>query len=66
MATRFENYDDESVFERSQNKALDESTHNFVVDFGRDATRIVFDVTAKETQELLAVPKHKECPIRWM
>lgn len=66
MATRFENYDDESVFERCQNKALDEGTHNFVVDFGRDATRIVFDVAAEEIQELLSASKDEKCPIRWM
>jgi hypothetical protein len=41
---RFEDFDDKEVYERSRQRALKESTRNFVVTFGQDAGRIAFDL----------------------
>lgn len=62
----FENFDDETVYNRSQARALVDSTHNFAVEFGKDQAVIAFDLLAEDIQKLLNAERQLETPIRWM
>ena len=64
---QFENFDNVDVYNRSQSRALRESTRNFVVEFGKDEAQIAFDMNVDHVQEMLDVPRGLERPpVRWM
>ena len=62
----FEDFDDESVYTQSQRRALDETTRNFVVEFGKDRAHIAFNVGTGDVQRLYETERHEETPVRWM
>jgi hypothetical protein len=68
MATNgmFADYDDEQVYKSSQIRALQEETHNFVVEFGKEGARVAFDLEQEHVQSLLNTPAPAERPVRWM
>lgn len=62
----FEDFDDEAVYHRSRERALRESSLNFVVEFGKDKARIAFDLGLEDVKELLVTRQEEETPVRWM
>ena len=62
----FENFDDEEVYERSQQRVLNESTRNFVVEFGKSKAQIAFDFENGDLQKLFESERSEEKPVRWM
>lgn len=62
----FENFDDEEVYRQSQRRALDESTRNFVVEFGKSNAYIAFDLGTGDLQKLFESERNNEKPVRWM
>lgn len=62
----FADYDDDKVFAKSEKRALDEETRNFVVEFGKDKAEIAFDLGDIEINSLLDSPRVPGLPVRWM
>ncbi|EKD15881.1 uncharacterized protein L3040_003262 [Drepanopeziza brunnea f. sp. 'multigermtubi'] len=62
----FANFDDESTYRNSQERALLESTRNFVVQFGEDGADIAWDFQADGLSALLRNPSPAERPVRWI
>lgn len=62
----FEDLDDKAIYDQSLARVLDQSTRNFVVDFGLNEAKIAFDVDAEEVGRLLKAGLPKERPVRWM
>ena len=62
----FEDFDDEDVFRQSERRALDESTRNFMVEFGKTNAQIAFNLGTGDLQKILASERTKEKPVRWM
>jgi hypothetical protein len=62
----WENFDDRAVYERSLEQVLEESTLNFVVEFGKEEAKIAFDLSMEKTKGLLASDLPNERPVRWM
>jgi hypothetical protein len=62
----FEDFDDKAVYEKSQERALESSTENFVVEFGKGKAHIVFDLRPENVMILLKAERDHERPIRWM
>lgn len=62
----FEDFDDESVYRESQRRALDETTFNFVVEFGKDRAHIAFNLGTNDVQKLFEAERHEETPVRWI
>lgn len=62
----FRNFDDKTIFDESQNRALTDSTRNFVVEFGKDEANIAFDLDVKDVKALLNANSPQERPVRWM
>lgn len=62
----FLDFDDEAVYADSSNRALDESTRNFVVEFGTDEAQIAFDLNAEDIRTILNEERSAERPVRWM
>jgi hypothetical protein len=63
---QFEDFDDEAVYRQSQVRALDETTRNFVVEFGKGSAHIAFNLGTGDVQKLFESERHEEKPIRWM
>jgi len=62
----FENFDEGGVYTRSRARALNESTRNFVVEFGKDKAHIAFDLDVTDVEALLEAETKPETPVRWM
>lgn len=62
----FEDFDDRTVYHQSQTRALNNSTENFVVEFGKYKAHIVFDLRPEDVKALLKVERDHETPIRWI
>lgn len=62
----FRDYDDENVYIQSQELALDPSTRNFIVDFGKDSAQIAFNSSPEDVRRVLGERNSEERPIRWM
>lgn len=63
---QFADLDDEQVYDDSHIRALERTTRNFVVEFGKDAAEIAFDLQADDIENLLKAERAQERPIRWM
>ncbi|KAH8599018.1 hypothetical protein B0O99DRAFT_33294 [Bisporella sp. PMI_857] len=63
---KFEDFDDETVYEQSQSRVLRDATSNFVVDFGKEKVHIAFDVGVEDVQNLLDAEHRPETPVRWI
>lgn len=62
----FYNYDDKEIYENCKQKALDISTKNFVIEFGKDEAQIAFDLQECDFNGLLTASRPEKRPIRWM
>ena len=66
----FANFDDQAICDASLERALNEKTRNFVVEFGRCEAQIAFDLNADQVEELLNEPSTEaervRPPVRWM
>ncbi|KAG0649983.1 hypothetical protein D0Z07_3752 [Hyphodiscus hymeniophilus] len=62
----FENFDDDDVYRASKERSLDESTRNFVVEFGKSHAQIGFDLCPGDLQKLFDSGRDEEKPVRWM
>jgi hypothetical protein len=62
----FEDFDDEEVYRNSELRALDESTRNFVVEFGKAKAHIAFNLGTGDLQKLFDSERNEEKPVRWM
>ncbi|KAH8808293.1 hypothetical protein F5884DRAFT_791748 [Xylogone sp. PMI_703] len=62
----FRNYDDVSVYQESELRALEPTTHNFVVEFGKNEAQISFDLDAAQFQLLLDSERPESRPARWI
>ena len=62
----FADFDDETVYKESQLCALNESTYNFVVEFGKSNAHIAFDLGTGDIQNLLGSERKEGKPVRWM
>ncbi|RDL41990.1 uncharacterized protein BP5553_01969 [Venustampulla echinocandica] len=62
----FADFDDEKVYSTSRKYALDGSTKNFVVDFGKDSAQVAFDLQKIDFEILLKAERPKQRPIRWI
>lgn len=62
----FADFDNEHTYNESQKRALDESTRNFVVQFGGNGAEIAFDFQADGIEALLDDVAPAERPVRWM
>lgn len=62
----FEDFDDKAVYDQSQARALNNLTHNFIVEFGKERAQIVFDLGSKDVKALLNAERDPARPIRWM
>jgi hypothetical protein len=74
---RFEDFDEQFVYDASVARALDGKTHNFVVEFSKSEARIAFDLDSEGMNNLIdREPKRKSSPdqqsiadrfpVRWM
>ncbi|RDW88942.1 hypothetical protein BP6252_00974 [Coleophoma cylindrospora] len=63
---RFRNFDDQAVFDDSQDRAEKETTRNFVVEFGKDDVQVAFDLNSDRFTDLLKTGKSPERPVRWI
>jgi hypothetical protein len=63
---RFRNFDDVDVYRASQASALDESTRNFIVEFGKAHAHIAFNLGAEDYQEIYESKRPQTKPVRWM
>lgn len=64
--THFEDFDDKNVYDRSRQHALNPTTRNFVVEFGKDKARISFNLGVQDVEGLIKSPVEAETPVRWM
>ena len=64
--TAFEDLDNKAIYDQSLAKVLDESTRNFVVDFGQKEAKIAFNLGVDDVNALLKTGPPKERPVRWM
>lgn len=62
----FADFDNEAIYSHSLALVLDESTRNFVVDFGQKEARIAFNLDVDTVDGLLKAGLPKERPVRWM
>jgi hypothetical protein len=62
----FADFDDETIYTKSQARARLESTLNFAVEFGKEEAQIAFDLTADDVRTLLESPAPQNRPVRWM
>ncbi|KAK2626878.1 hypothetical protein QTJ16_004053 [Diplocarpon rosae] len=62
----FADFDNEVTYRESQERALLESTCNFVVQFGEAGADIGFDFHAGEIASLISTPASIERPVRWI
>jgi hypothetical protein len=62
----FNDFDNETVYRESQVRALDESTHNFVVEFGKSNAQIAFNLGTGDVKKLFESERDEEKPVRWM
>jgi hypothetical protein len=62
----FADFDDETVYNQSQLRALDASTRNFVVEFGQSSAHIAFDLGAGDVQKVIESERQEKKPVRWM
>lgn len=63
---RFQDYDDAKVYAEAQSSAVDPKTKNFVLEFGGEKARILFDVDEKGFTKLLSDSREPTTPVRWM
>jgi hypothetical protein len=74
---RFENFDEQFVYDASVARALDAKTLNFVVEFSKSEARIAFDLDSEGMNNIIdRNPKRKSShdadsiadrfPVRWM
>ncbi|PBP22086.1 hypothetical protein BUE80_DR007079 [Diplocarpon rosae] len=62
----FADFDNEVTYRESQERALLQSTRNFVVQFGDAGADIGFDFHAGEIASLISTPASIERPVRWI
>lgn len=66
----FADFDQQVIYEDSLDRAGDENTRNFVVEFGKLEARIAFDLNANQVKRLLDEPstqaERDRPPVRWM
>ncbi|KAG9235638.1 hypothetical protein BJ875DRAFT_458578 [Amylocarpus encephaloides] len=62
----FQDYDDDKVFHDAQERARDEASRNFVIEFGKDEAQIAFDLGEQDFNSLLNTPRTPTLPIRWI
>ena len=62
----FKNFDDENVYNQSQDHALNHATKNFVVEFGKEQAHIAFNIDVNDVQTMLSTAHEPEKPVRWM
>lgn len=62
----FQDFDNADIYQISKRKAQDQSTKNFVVEFGKSEAQIAFDVGVEHVRTLLSSPAPAERPVRWM
>ncbi|KAF7951497.1 hypothetical protein EAE96_006806 [Botrytis aclada] len=66
----FADFDQQVVYEDSLDRARDENTRNFVVEFGKLEARIAFDLNADQVERLLDEPstqaERDRPPVRWI
>jgi hypothetical protein len=66
LSKKFENFDDESVYEKVQAAVRSQDARNFVVQFGAGQASIALDLGLEDFNSLLAWVKNDDEPIRWM
>ena len=66
LRDKFKNFDDPQNYKELKEKAVQEGTKNFVVQFGANKAQIAIDLNEKELEQFLGGKKNKEMPIRWM
>lgn len=66
VTTTFADFDDSEIYGQGLAKVLDESTRNFVVEFGKDEAKIAFNLAADDVKGLLETGLSEERPVRWM
>lgn len=66
----FADFDKQVIYEASLERAGNENSQNFVVEFGKLEARIAFDLNADQVEELLDEPsteaERERPPVRWM
>ena len=62
----FADFDNEHVFNASQRWAFDQTTKNFVIEFGLNEAQIAFDLSEGQFREFLEDGAPEQRPIRWM
>jgi hypothetical protein len=63
---KFADFDDGTIYAKSQARACLPSTLNFAVEFGKEEARIAFDLGADDVQDLLESSAPQGRPVRWM
>lgn len=66
LRDKFKNFDDPQNYKELKEKAVQEGTKNFVVQFGANKAQIAIDLNEKELEQFLDGKKNKEMPIRWI
>lgn len=62
----FANFDVLATYDESLARVLDQTTRNFVVEFGRREARIAFNLGADDVKAWLASASPAQRPVRWM
>ncbi|CZS90673.1 hypothetical protein WAI453_004041 [Rhynchosporium graminicola] len=62
----FADFDEEYTFKESEKRALNETTRNFVCQFGEEGAEIAFNLQADGIEALLKSPASAERPVRWI
>jgi len=63
---KFADFDDGTIYAKSQARACLPTTLNFAVEFGKEEAQIAFDLSASDVQALLESSAPQGRPVRWM
>lgn len=62
----FADFDEDTVYRQSLSRAKNESTRNFVVEFGKESAHIAFNLGSADVEDLFKTSRLEERPVRWM
>ena len=65
----FDDFDDLKVYEEVLRRVVDQKTQNFVVEFGKDDSKVAFDLGPDHVKEIFKQDigeREAKYPVRWM
>ncbi|KAK3941849.1 hypothetical protein QBC46DRAFT_381604 [Diplogelasinospora grovesii] len=66
LESKWTDFDDEEVYERVKGQVDSSTVKNFVVEFGKDVSRIALNLDLQDFQTLFNTKRDHDYPIRWI